>query len=287
MTKTADPAAEAAKPLLPLFYKTLQPLHGKVHGDWRLKPGDCAFAADSPFVPIVVGELADAARDYPVVFAGDPEQPVPVVILGLDRVNLFVEDGQWDKGAHIPAYVRRYPFNFLSVPEPEGFALTIDAGSDRVARGGTEGAALFEDGKPSEVTRQMLAFCNAFRVEADATRAFTLALKAQGLLVDGTANATLPNGRTLGLNGFQIVDTEKFSKLPDAVVLDWHNSGYLAWVYYHMASLSRFKALYARQVARGAVTQASPVPASDTDTAGVAPESDAPATKSKSKKVPA
>jgi hypothetical protein len=108
MTDPVSQTAPAADQLLlPLFYKSVQPLHGAAHASWRLKDGDAGFAADTPFVPIVASELAAAARDYPVVFAADSAQPL--AILGLERRNLFVEDGRWSAAAYVPAYVRRYP----------------------------------------------------------------------------------------------------------------------------------------------------------------------------------
>ncbi|WP_260181927.1 SapC family protein [Croceicoccus naphthovorans] len=266
---------------MPLFYRDPQPLSSKVHADWRLKDGDADFATEAPYVPIVVGELAAAARCYPVVFAAGDAQPIAV--LGLERRNLFVEDGRWALDSYVPAYVRRYPFGFIATTNPDGFALAIDAASDRVVKEGDEGIRLFEDGEPAELTKQALAFCDAFRADANATRAFADALKAQGLLIDRRADATLPDGRKLGLEGFQVVDAEKFSKLPDSVVLDWHNNGYLAWVYFHLASLERFQSLLNRQAGTSA-------PAAATDpVANVSsvPEPDAPATSKSKKKVSA
>lgn len=268
MADTVQPATPADQPMLPLFYKALQPLHSTLHADWRLKGGDLGFTAATPFVPIVTGELIQASRNYPVVFTADTAQPV--VVLGLEQgSNLFVEDGRWAADTHVPAYVRRYPFTFVATDAPAGFHLAIDAGSDRVARGGTEGVALFEDGKPSALTAQALEFCTAFGREAELTRLFSTALREKDLLVDRRADATLPDGRKLGLNGFQIVDPEKFAKLDDETVLAWHKQGLLALVHHHLASLDRFRALLDRQALR-AITGPSHGGAS-TDTAEAAP----------------
>lgn len=236
------PTADAG---LPLFYRAPQPLSGQLHGTWRLKDGDLAFAAGTPFVPIVVGELAATSRDYPVVFAGGTAQPL--ALLGLDDRNLFVTDGVWTEGHYIPAYVRRYPFGFAETVDPDGFILAIDSASERVVPSGEAGAALFEAGKPSPLTEQALAFCDVFQGEALATRAFAEALRAEQLLIDRRADATLPDGRTLGVEGFQIVDAEKFAALDVAVIVDWHRRGWLALVHFHLASLERFSALLARQ----------------------------------------
>lgn len=268
----AEPAAKTtaapeSAPMLPLFYKALQPLHAQIHADWRLKSGDASFAHDTPFVPVVVSEIAAAAHSYPIVFAADGAQPVAV--LGLERRNLFVENGRWAAEAYVPAYVRRYPFTFVTQPGFDGFSLAIDSGSDRVAQGGSEGAALFQDGEPSELTRQALEFCAAFGRDAQLTALFSTALREKDLLIDRRADATLPDGRKLGLDGFQIVDAEKFAALDDETIIAWHRQGILALVHHHLASLDRFRALLDRQALpsaapHGAVTQSSPADASDT-----------------------
>lgn len=244
----ASPVAAASPPSFapPLFYREPQPLTAARHAAWRLTDGDHAFAAETAFSPIVVAELAAAARSYPIVFSGG-EAAQPVAVLGLEQRNLFVTGGRWAQDAYVPAYVRRYPFGFIATVNPAGFALAIDAASDRVVQSGEAGTALFEADGPSTLTREAMAFCNTFQAEADATAAFAAALRAQDLLIDRRADATLPDGRKLGLDGFQVVDTERFSNLDDAVVLDWHRRGWLALVHFHLASLERFGALLALQ----------------------------------------
>jgi len=227
---------------LPLFYRDPQPLSAVQHGSWRLRDGDAAFAADTAFVPVVVSEIAAAARSYPIVFStGEGAQPVAV--LGLEQRNLFVAGGLWAEDAYVPAYVRRYPFGFIATVNPDGFALAVDAASERLVSSGEEGAPLFDGDQPTQLTQEAMAFCNAFQGEAAATQAFGEALRAQGLLIGRRADVTLPDGRKLGLDGFQIIDTERFAKLDEAVVLDWHRKGWLALVHFHLASLERFGAL--------------------------------------------
>jgi hypothetical protein len=244
-----DQATGASQsPSLPLFYRDPVPLSGQLHSEWRLIDGDVGFAADTPYIPLVLAEIAAASRDYPVVFTTSDAHPIAV--LGLERVNLFVEDGRWDASAYVPAYVRRYPFAFMSTREPNGFCLAIDAASERVAREGEAGAVLFEGDAPSPMTRQALEFCAAFGRDATATEEFARALKAHDLLIDRRADATLPDGRKFGLQGFQIIDREKLAALDDVVVLAWHRAGYLSLIYFHLASLDRFSALLARQAAR-------------------------------------
>src|SRR5690606_3441450 len=148
----------------------------------RLKDGDFKFASNAIAVAIVVGEFAAALRNYPVLFGTPGEDISPIVQLLTEPVNRWVDDGRWEESAYIPAYVRRCPF--VLVTHGGQLALAIDPASGRFGRGGSEGAALFEDGKPSAVAREVLRFCDAFRVDSDATTAFCRALKSKALLID-------------------------------------------------------------------------------------------------------
>lgn len=254
----SNEAAEAAASVLPLFYKEPEPLSSERHATWRLLDGDVTFAAETAFIPILAAEIPPAARDYPIVFTADTT--TPIAVLGLDRTNLFVEGGRWDETSYVPAYVRRYPFAFMATRAPDGFCLAIDAASARVIREGEAGAALFEGGGPSGQTRQAMEFCTAFGRDAVATEAFTRALKAHDILIDRRADATLPDGRKFGLQGFQIVDREKLAALDDVVVLAWHRAGYLPLIYFHLASLDRFTVLLARQAVRRGATPSAASP---------------------------
>ena len=235
---------------MPLFYRNPQPLSSQNHASWRLKPGNAAFAGETSYAPIVTAEFAHAARNYPIVFS--TPQPLPLAVLGLERTNLFVTGDKWNEDTYVPAYVRRYPFVFMDTSDPENFLLAIDAGSDRVVQSGTEGEPLFEAGKPSAVTQQAVKFCETFQGEMRVTRAFCEALVTHQLLIPQRADATLNNGRKLSLDGFQIIDGEKLTKLADAVVVDWHRRGWLSLAYFHLASLDHFPTLVARQSARAA-----------------------------------
>ena len=80
------------------------------------------------------------------------------------------------------------------------------------------------------------------------------------LLIDRRADATLPDGRKLGLDGFQVIDTERFANLDEAVVLDWHRRGWLALVHFHLASLERFGALLTLQAQAAATAEPATKP---------------------------
>lgn len=222
----------------PLFYRQPELLDAQAHASWRVKPAGVEFAAAVNSVPVMLGEFSAAARHYPLVFAG-PER-MPVAVLGLGHRNLFVKDGTWRADTYVPAYVRRYPFVFAEVGSPGQHALAIDAQAPMLARQGDEGTLLFEEGTPSELTRQALRFCDAFTRESAATREFVALLEREKLLVERTANIRLPDGGLSTLGGFAVVSAEAFSMLPEALVIEWHRSKRLEQVHAHLLSLARF-----------------------------------------------
>ncbi|WKL58957.1 SapC family protein [Asticcacaulis sp. ZE23SCel15] len=233
---------------LPLFYQKPQPLASGIHGALRIKDGDYGFAADTACIPLMLSEFAFAARDYPVLFAA--QTMAPVALMGLQNQNLFVSDGAWDEDAYIPAYARRYPFSTLRLEEDKGFAMVLDVASPRVTDSADEGIALFEGDEPSAYTKQVLAFCEQFHADALMTEAFSEALKAQDLLIERRADIVLPDGEKLGVNGFLIIDPERFSALDESIITEWHRKGWLGIVHFHLASLERFQNLVKRQSRR-------------------------------------
>lgn len=258
----ASPAA-AASARLPLFYRRPEPLSSVEHASWRLTPGDYGFAAETAFIPVVLAEMAAASRNYPVVFAGDGA--APLALTGLEKANLFVSDGAWATGAYVPAYVRRYPFGFLAAGDGQRFILALDVEAGSVAASGETGQPLFEGGQPSDLTSQALAFCDTFQGEASATTEFAAALKASGLLINRRADVTLPDGRKLGVDGFQIVDAEKFAALAGDILVAWHRKGWLALIHFHLASLDRFSVLLDLQARRAGAPPSAAAPATGPD----------------------
>lgn len=243
-------ANEAAPAGAPLFYSRPVPVQADAHADVRILKADHGFTARNNAIPLVVGEFAQALHHYPILFAG--KSGVPMAALGLTEDNLFVSNGEWDDASYIPAYVRRHPFIFIDVDDGRNFVLGLDADSPRVVHGGDEGNALFVDGKPTDVLNQAMEFCGQFTREHMITQEFAKGLAALDLLVERSANVRLPDGNELNLNGFYVVDVEKFGQLPDATVLEWHRKGWLALVHQHLMSLHRFSDLSRRQAARTA-----------------------------------
>lgn len=251
--------------------RPLEPLSPELHGNWRLRSGTFDFARDTPFIPLLMSEFVQASRTYPIVFSA--ADPSPLVLLGMDRTNLFVKDGVWGGGAaenasassealfapYVPAFLRRYPFGYLKVDDSGKYILAIDGGCEWLSTEGSEGQPLFENGQPSALTQSALAFCDVFQSEAENTMAFVRALEARDLLIDRTAELTLADGEKHKLGGFRIVDRARYEQLDGPTIVEWHMKGWLQAVLFHLASLDLFAALARREIVeRGMTLDAEP-----------------------------
>ena len=231
-----------AEPKLPLFYADPHALTVERHGAKAIATdANYSFAKETNSVPVTAMEFTRVMRNYPIVFtAVDPV--VPVAVLGLRGTrNQFVsDDGVWQEGAYIPAYVRRYPFILMESPDKLQYSLCID---EAAAHFVDDGQALFEDGKPSEICKKALEFCSAYQGQHSFSLEFTATLEKYSLLVENRAAVTLASGESLSLSGFRVIDEEKFMGLPDDVFLDWRQRGWIPLVYCHLLSMSNWQSL--------------------------------------------
>ena len=252
-------ASSAGSANWPLFYRDPVLLRFEEHRGKGLKPvSGFAFSTAATAVPLLLGEFAQAARHFPIVFTvGD--NPVPLAVLGLrEGQNLFVAaDGRWRDGVYIPAYLRRYPFIVLETPNGGEPLLAVDAASDRfvdLAQG--EGAMpLFEaTGAPSAAASEVIGFCHAFHQDHLRGAGFGRALAQRGLLAQRHATIRFPDESRAMLNGFSLVDEAAFRALKDPEILvDWHARGWLDAISLHLASAGNWDSLMrlnAEQAAR-------------------------------------
>lgn len=221
-----------------LFYDQVQALNSETHAQWRIAPqASWAFAAKAHAVPLLAQEFAAAQADYAIAFAKDEAGTyMPVALLGLKaEQNLFVNaQGQWQQGAYIPAYVRRFPF----APAGEGDKMVVVMEtSSGVVGPFAEGEPLFDNGQPSETLQRALGLVEAFHREAQGTQAFCRWLDEQQLLTPVTAEVRAGEQAAHRLDGMWVVNENKFNALADDEVLKLFKSGQLAWVYAHLMSL--------------------------------------------------
>ena len=247
MAKTAPTQQASAEDSanLPLFFKNPKPLDMKRHANAGLLPvQDLSFTAETNSILINAVEFFEAAKQYPIVFTSG-ENPLPAVIVGLEKQNYFVDaEGQWKSDAYLPAYVRKYPFVFMDMPERKEFLLCIDEAAPQYKETAPkEALPLYKDGQPSDLTKNALEFCTAYHNHYQLTRRFCEDVKAAGLLTVTRSDAKLFNGREIHLGGFQAIDEKKLAALPDETVLDFFKKGWMPLLYAALMSSSNWKKL--------------------------------------------
>lgn len=238
------------------FYKQVAILRLPQHKDIRLtRRLDFAYASGVIAAPLSASEIALASRNYPIVFA-DGDVPTPIAVLGLKPgENLYVDSqGQWREGCYIPAHIRRYPFGLVQTPGTTTYSLAVDEACERVVMGMTDGVEsepLFdENGAATPTVNAALELCKAMNRDLRPTDAFARALNGAELLVAKRAEFKLPGDRKIKLDGFRVVDEERFRDLPENMLGEWHRNGWLALVALHLASRQNWGTLAELHVAR-------------------------------------
>lgn len=223
----------------PLFYKTIVPLMSAAHRDVVLEDNpDYRFAAATNAIPIFLDEISVAQGHYPIIF-GYGDEPMPFVLTGQpSEGNRFVDaEGQWQNGAYVPAYVRRYPFVLAKLqPTATDLTLCFDADAACLKQRAGEGN-LFDGDKPSTKTSEILSFCEQFEVSVQRTRAAMAELTRLDLLIDGEASIRSASGAPSHFRGFRIVAEEKLATVPGADLAALVKTGAMALVYAHLFSL--------------------------------------------------
>ena len=205
-------------------------------------------------LPLSFTEFAVALRDYPIAFiSGDNGSSfVAMAILGIEaQHNLFVDDdGRWDAGTYLPAYVRRYPFcmSRVTVDGREQPERMVCVERNALQAGGT---ALHDDqGRPLpawEPLSQLL-----FEFEADLARTEELCRTLQELqLLEPFSAQVAPNGESpITLTGMHRVSEAGLQALPAERLQQLLRNGMLSRIYAHLMSLDNFQRLLDRRAAR-------------------------------------
>ena len=243
--------------VLPLFYTNVVGVNPAAHGALKLnRAAGYGFAAGSATVPLGLGEIALAARHYPVVFTSGP-MAAPVALVGIDEGgNVFLgPDGQWAPGAYVPAYLRAWPFIIVEDTRRAETFVAMEAGA--ACLGTDAGDALFEDGKPTAAMGEAVRFCAALRENMKAAAAFTRALDEAGLLHEEEATVNFSGGGTRKVRGFRLVRPEALDQVADETFLDWRRRGWLGPVYAHLQSAGNWGRLVDMAVARGRTGRAA------------------------------
>lgn len=246
---TSFPASNAQLQGQVLFYKNPEPLDIRRHEKLGLRQTDrpFSFAAKQHFVPLHVPEFGPAALSYPIIFAGPQYAPLAVMSIAQGE-NLFIsEDGLFRGGAYIPSFIRRYPFVVAKDDAANRLMICIDRGSDLFVETGAD-LMLFENGEPSQYTKNCIEFCSNFDLDRQRTEFFVNELRELDLLEPKTTTFTPrladgSEGVPQIIAEYFAVSEEKLKALPLDQLGRLRESGALGQIYIHLASLFGFDRL--------------------------------------------
>ncbi|RVC45277.1 multidrug transporter [Mesorhizobium sp. M4B.F.Ca.ET.088.02.2.1] len=223
-----------------------------------------AFARNVNSVPVTAVEFAQAAAEYPIVFAGTEQSIMPAVILGVKQTeNLYVDkDGNWS-GKYVPAFVRRYPFVFSSDASGRTFILNIDESFEGINREG-RGEHLFDsDGQQTRYLKEVLGFLQDYQSRFQRTKRYCDLLKSLGLLQPMQAQFNLNSGERRSLAGFMTVDRQKLKAIDTADLQAMFANDELECTYLHLHSLRHFANMLERMPAPGPDVEDTTEPAAE------------------------
>ncbi len=241
-TQTPDASISGAA----LFYSRPEPLNAQMHSKIGLRRVDkpFVFAAGSQAVPLTVGEFVPASLSFPIIFAGEKKQPVGVMGV-LANANMFIkEDGFFEPGSYVPAYIRRYPFVLAANASRESMVVCIDR--DASMLGDLPDLPFFDaKGEATEYTKGCIQFCNDYEIEIRRTESFVELLESLDLFE--TRRSTYKPMTAEGVEGpeqilaeFWGVSEDKLKALPDAKLRELMDNGALKQIYAHLHSIGQF-----------------------------------------------
>lgn len=245
-----------------LFYSKPEPLAKELHGKIGVKrmDGPFGFARVGHAIPLTVGEFPLAAVTGPIIFVGD--EKLPIAVMGLNAgENMFVrDDGTFESGIYVPAYVRRYPFVFANDDANKQMVLCIDRAAEFIVDKDYDMAFFDAAGEPTEYTKNCIEFCNNFEVERQRTMSFVQILKDLDLFETKEATFTPANpdgtpGETQKIAEYFGVSEEKLNKIPQEKFIELRDNGALAQIYAHLLSLVGWDRLVALAMTKAANEQ--------------------------------
>lgn len=195
------------------LFKRLVPLSRDEHERIGLSSHRSYREYHFQWLPIVVSEVVEAARHFPIILA-DTQKPMLGVVVGLhQRQSLFIDrHGNWT-GGYLPLYLRQMPFHIVKIrgasmaAQP---AICLDMDSPLVDESFPD--KIVEGDRLAASTQDQLAAAMQFEQDARASAAFADALERSGLTVPLSA---LPEAADcLALRSLQAVSAARLRETP-------------------------------------------------------------------------
>lgn len=225
------------------MYENIELISTVTHKNSALRAmNDFMFAKEVTSTPITIPEFYESCKDYPIVFIKNNDGWTASVILGYeDKVNLYInEEGIWEKGRYLPAFIRRYPFVFVA-HENDQVSLAWDNSYKSEAVEDAPRRLFTEDGKNTEFLEGVLSFLNQYQHDSIATANFIKQLDTWGLLEEKTAQIVTSENKSYTVNGFFVVNEEKLEHLSDKKKNEIFKQHAIPLITAHLISLSNFQ----------------------------------------------
>ncbi len=195
---------------------------------------DWNFAADLTVVPLTRDEVEALAPEYTIVFAATTPS-FPIALLGLDGKNTYVTDkGHW-AASRVPERVSMYPF--CTVEQNGARHLGCEANAAHFK--GKDGEPLYDaNGDHTPLLEKIMELEARTFLGLKAAVRLTSQLEAAGLLTDSAIHLGMAGGGSRVVNGFRSISVAALTALDDATRAALQESGALALVEAHAASLA-------------------------------------------------
>ncbi|WP_151704829.1 SapC family protein [Nitrincola alkalilacustris] len=222
------------------MYKKPVPLNATQHGELKLtETDDWRFASAEMVVPIVYSEIADVAREYPLVFLKGKH--LPFALLGVEQGrNAYVDDtGRW-LSTYIPAKIRAYPLTLSPIPDnPHEFVIGIDSSAPQLHK--NTGYRLFEAGQPSVYLNTRMEQLKKTRAAEQVTARLVTVIADAGVLIERFINVNQPGQEGTSLGGMLVVSEEKLNNLTHEDFAKLRDQGALPLIYAHLLSMANLR----------------------------------------------
>lgn len=249
------------------MFKNLIPLRKEDHGNLRVTPiRNMGFTRSEIMIPIVIDEIADVAREYPIVFP--VASKLPIALLGVEQDNnaYLSADGTW-RASYIPAHIRHYPFALKRVggapaiekpngksrrsskkktdpaeasAEPISMAVMIDVESHAV--GDKEGLPIFDtNGELSASIKSIVELMQKLVRRQAVTAQLVSSIEAAGILVEREIRIQQSDGQQKRVTGLRLIDEKSLNSLGDEASNKLRKSGALPLVYASLLAWANFR----------------------------------------------
>ena len=191
---------------------------------------------------ITMSEYYQSCKNYPIVFAKNEEEGwFSVALLGLEKENKFLKDGEWKEDCYIPAYIRRYPFIYIK--NEDNLLLGFDADHKVSKEEAGERYFFDEEENTTEFVSNVLNFMNQVQNSTKATKEFIETLEELDLLEASNITGTNAEGKEISVTGFWVLKEEKLNELTQKNKTILCKKSYMQPITAHLISLSNIQKL--------------------------------------------